>query len=712
MLCALRRHKKIVFNFGRANWEQLNDDLTRRLPLEFSENMEKAWESWTKTFWDCVKNNVPTKKLRSNQQQRLPWFSKSLKKLIARRDKLFTKWFKNKTTAARELFINARKEAQRAIRRAKDNWMWNLGKGPDGSKFFWKYINSRSKLPINNTTFNAEGKTVTEPQEVANLFNQNFKKNFSTVAGIFPFMRRRAVPNLPQTQPPSLSEITINAGEVHNLLQAVKQNSAMGPDKIPAIVLKKCAGALSTSLAELFSMSLKSGVLAHDWKSATVTPIHKDGDKKDINNYRPISVTSLVGKVLEKHVRNKTAEFLTQEKIIPDSQHGFTKGRSCITMLLKTIEDWTVALDTNSGTHIHAVFLDWSKAFDKVPHSRLLSKLKHYGIEGNLLRWFENFLTGRTQRVQFGGARSDLSDVPSGVIQGSVLGPLLFNIFIADLPNCIKTNIKQYADDCTLYKEVKKNDPEAANALQEDLDSVDAWCANNGMTLNALKCKVMDITHARSPHTPKYTIGGTELKYVETERLLGVHLSKNLKWNYHTDIVRAKSAQVLGFAKRNLKGCTPRVKRMAYLTMVKPILFYGTPAIHPESKGNIQKFERMQKRALRFIYGKHLPPVAEQKLMPVQMQLRYNDLLFFKKCETGDTDCNARERVIQGRVLRGDSSTHPRLLPPPGRNEFGRKAYSYRVIKPWNDLPDPLKDCSANQFPALCKAHLWQTFNV
>jgi Reverse transcriptase (RNA-dependent DNA polymerase) len=154
-----------------------------------------------------------------------------------------------------------------------------------------------------------------------------------------------------------------------------------------------------------------------------VTPIHKDGEKTNAKNYRPINVTSLVGKALEKHFRNKTADFLNEQTVFPDNQHGFRTGRSCTTMLLKMFEEWTAILDKNPGTHIHAVFLDWSKAFDKVPHERLLSKLEHYGIKGHLHGWFRNFLTGRTQRVVFGGAQSEPTDVPSGVIQGSVLGP-------------------------------------------------------------------------------------------------------------------------------------------------------------------------------------------------------------------------------------------------------------------------------------------------
>jgi hypothetical protein len=245
------------------------------------------------------------------------------------------------------------------------------------------------------------------------------------------------------------------------------------------------------------------------------------------------------------------------------------------------------------------------------------------------------------------------------------------------------------------------------------------WCENNGMELNARKWKVMDITHAHKLDEkkefllPNYDIGGIKLGCVETERLLGVHISKDLRWNHHTEVARKKAAQILGFAQRNLKGCTPRVKRTAYLTMVKPILFYGTPAWHP-NKTNITQIDRVQRRALKFIHGSNEPRTQQKKIMPVEMQLRYNDLLFFKKCETGVIDCDVRQRIEPRRETRSSRNcTHTQLQPLPTRTTgLAEQAFAFRVVGPWNNLPDRLKDCTADKFPALCKAHLWQTFNV
>ncbi|CAB3387418.1 Hypothetical predicted protein [Cloeon dipterum] len=531
---------------------------------------------------------------------------------------------------------------------------------------------------------------------------------FECVANCVPNRRQRSkkrlLPWLDKVQEPKLNQWRISVGDVENQLKTLDIKSATGPDGIPAVLLKNCASTLCPSLAHIFQLSILASDLPMDWKNAAVTPVPKEGEKTNFKNYRPISVTSIVGKLLEKHVRNQLAAFLEQTEALPDGQHGFRSRRSCTTMLLRTLDSWTAALDSQSGARIHAVFLDWSKAFDKVPHRRLLNKLQFHGVDGAALKWLQNFLVGRSQFVRYNGAHSEPCEVTSGVIQGSCLGPLLFNLFAADLPAVVNTNLVQYADDCTVFNNIKSDDD--IDALQDDLARIDIWCLNNGMQLNAKKCVVMDVTRARLPCNPRYTIGGVTLQYVATQRLLGVHLSRDLRWNHHVDVQRKKALQTLGFAARNLRGCTLRVKRIAYLSLVKPKLFYGSPAWHPSTKTNTEKMIRVQNRALHFIHGRRIPPPIQQNFLSVPAQLVYNDLLFFKKCLAGVTDYDAMARITQGRVHRGDDPLHPRLQQPPARTDLGKNVFDFRVVKEWNDMPPALKDCSAAQFPSTCKAYV------
>jgi len=186
-------------------------------------------------------------------------------------------------------------------------------------------------------------------------------------------------------------------------------------------------------------------------------------------------------------------------------------------------------------------------------------------VSGSALAWIADFLSGRSQRVVFRGARSGCVQVESGVVQGSCIGPLLFNIFMSDLPACLSSDMVQYADDSTLFRLITS--PSDVEALQEDLVTISAWCKNNGMELNLEKCKAMDISFA-APQHHRYNIDGTDLPYCESEKLLGVVITPDLKWNAHVAAVRAKTARTLGFVSRTLRGCSTRVKRTAYLALV------------------------------------------------------------------------------------------------------------------------------------------------
>ncbi|CAB3379751.1 Hypothetical predicted protein [Cloeon dipterum] len=493
-----------VPDWQRANWPMLNELLEVRLQaVQAKDDLFTAWEEWKTILFECVANCVPNRRQRSKKRL-LPWLDKGLKKMIKIKNSLFKIWQEEKTDEAKAIFQAARKATQGAIRLAKDRWLWALGRGPGGAAVFWKYIHSKSKVPINTASFSAGGQIFTEPRAIASQFLASFKENFSPASLDFPFLRRAPV------QEPKLNQWRISVGDVENQLKTLDIKSATGPDGIPAVLLKNCASTLCPSLAHIFQLSILASDLPMDWKNAAVTPVPKEGEKTNFKNYRPISVTSIVGKLLEKHVRNQLAAFLEQTEALPDGQHGFRSRRSCTTMLLRTLDSWTAALDSQSGARIHAVFLDWSKAFDKVPHRRLLNKLQFHGVDGAALKWLQNFLVGRSQFVRYNGAHSEPCEVTSGVIQGSCLGPLLFNLFAADLPAVVNTNLVQYADDCTVFNNIKSDDD--IDALQDDLARIDIWCLNNGMQLNAKKCVVMDVTRARLPCNPRYTIGGVTLQ--------------------------------------------------------------------------------------------------------------------------------------------------------------------------------------------------------
>lgn len=248
---------------------------------------------------------------------------------------------------------------------------------------------------------------------------------------------------------------------------------------------------------------------------------------------------------------------------------------------------------------VDMAILDFSKAFDTVPHDRLLGKLEHYGINGPVQTWISAFLKAREQRVVVGGVSSSPASVDSGVPQGTVLGPLLFLLHINDLPQVVSSQVRLFADDCLLYRAIHKQEDQVS--LQRDLDTLKSWGDTWGMRFNAKKCNVMRLSRSRSPLCKFYTLGGHILEEVNQAKYLGVTISKELEWSSHTALTAGKAGRSLGFIRRNLKSCPQKLKVTAYISLVRSILEYGSVVWDPHLSKDVASLERIQRKAARFI---------------------------------------------------------------------------------------------------------------
>ena len=332
------------------------------------------------------------------------------------------------------------------------------------------------------------------------------------------------------------------------VLATLKQldiNKATGSDEIPVRLLKETADQIAPSLTMLFNKSLRLGIFPEDWKLANIVPIFKKGKRDFVENYRPISLLPVISKVLERCVlaglRNYTSHFISRE------QHGFLAGRSCVTQLTSVLHYIGGQLD--AGKQIDIIYLDMSKAFDKVDHTKLLGRLHQYGITGKLHDWFRSYLQGRKQQVAVLGATSRELPVTSGVPQGSLLGPILLLLFVDDLPNAVKTSrVACYADDTKIFESVDSITD--CNALQSDLNDLVSWSESSGLIFNQSKCKYRCITRKKSPVQPIYTIKETPLESCDTEKDLGVWVSSNLTSDKQVTEQCAKANKHLGFVRR------------------------------------------------------------------------------------------------------------------------------------------------------------------
>ena len=339
-----------------------------------------------------------------------------------------------------------------------------------------------------------------------------------------------------------------------------------------------------------------------EWSLANIYPLFKKSDRSLACNYHPVSLTCVPCKLLEHIVCSNIMAHLDEYKLLSDRQHAFRKGHSCETQLTKVINDWTKILD-NRGK-VDTFILDFEKAFDTPPHELLKSKLFSYGIGGKTLKWIDSFLCFRQQRVVVNGVKSDWAPVLSGVPQGTVLGPLLFSLYINDISSDIESEIGLFADDWVCYREIK--DEKNTMKLQRDIDRLGSWARKWGMRFQPVKCNMMQLTRKRIKKIhASYTLEGTNLENVESIKYLGVTITSDLRWNTHVSNVCTKANRTLGFLRRNLYSCPQEVKEAAYKGLVRPVLDYGSSVWDPPGVVLQEELESVQKRAARFVTGNY-----------------------------------------------------------------------------------------------------------
>ena len=707
----IKKPRRKVYLYQKGDYESMRKDTLQFAKEKYfnghsgTRSVQENFDLLTSFIQDSADKHIPSKTSRSVSS--IPWITPEIRRKIRRKNKTHAKAKKTGSSKLRSKFETLRREIKADVRKQHDLYVNNLvGDVKANPRDFYRYINSQKKdtqgiPPLKRKN----GKGVAQSDlEKAEEFNGQFTDVFSK-------NEHTQVPLLDRSAP-FMNDIAVSKEGVIKLLKGLNPSKALGPDELHPRVLKELATELGPVLAHLFQQSIDTGEIPKEWSLANICPLFKKSDRSLACNYRPVSLTCVPCKLLEHIVCSNIMAHLDEYKLLSDRQHAFRKGHSCETQLTTVINDWAKILD-NRG-QVDTFILDFEKAFDTPPHELLKSKLFGYGIGGKTLKWIDSFLCFRQQRVVVNGVKSDWAPVLSGVPQGTVLGPLLFSLYINDISSDIESEIRLFADDCVCYREIK--DEKDTMKLQRDIDRLGSWARKWGMRFQPVKCNMMQLTRKRIKKIhASYTLEGTNLENVESIKYLGVTITSDLRWNTHVSNVCTKANRTLGFLRRNLHSCPQEVKEAAYKGLVRPVLDYGSSVWDPPGVVLQEELESVQKRAARFVTGNYdyetgsmTGVLGQLKWESLKKRRKDNRLILLYKGLKGKASVPTDDLIPKTRRCRNQHSMA--FQTPIANTDVYKGSFFPQTIRDWNALPDSLissaedaEDCVA-KFTSLVRA--------
>lgn len=690
------------------------------------DSIDDCVDSWENLFMQTVDSLLPLKEKRVSKDKQPQWMTNEILDAIKKRDNLMSKARSSNHPDCWKLYRAARNSVVSKIEQSKRTYFKTSFRENKGNpKTVWKFLKSLgshstgpNKPPISLSDEN--NIDIRDAKHIANIFNGHFT---SIASKLKTSMNLLNIPNLSKLKTFILSKIqpdattfsipTISTKEVINYLSKIPSNKATGVDGISPLLLKIGVHEIAPSIVKLINMSLSCMTFPSRWKTAKVTPLFKAGSTADVNNYRPISVLPVISKIIERHVHESLSSYLSDNGLIYSKQSGFRKKHSTETALAFIIDTLLFNIDKNKINGL--VLVDFKKAFDMVDHEILQRKLELYGFDNNSLKWFQSYLFERRQYVVINNEVSTTTFITDGIPQGSILGPLLFVIFINDLPLHIDSRLDIFADDTTILESsMFTRVGELEEKLSASASQVDDWAKENKLPLNAAKTKTLLVSGKRlhnmlSPSDMRLNVraNGIALEQCNNAKLLGIVLDENLSFDLYIDSLCSKISKRLGILK-HIKSYLPIDERLLfYSTMIKPLFLYAAITWSNCSKNNLFKLLKLQKRAARIILDAH-PQHQSVDLFNRLKWIPFYREAEIRKCILAYKRCHNQCPDYLNELLPLNSDHHNRrtrnahcLFRAPRYNRVteGGRTFSVSTMKYWNTLSHEIRiSTSINTF--------------
>lgn len=677
-------YKRTIWEFSKANVGNIRASLSAIdwVQLFEGKNPTEMVELFQKKLLEIMKACIPNKMKIFNDRD-APWITPEVKSTIRKNKRVFKKWIANgRKPDDRVVLARIQFETNKVINKAKNDYLSDLGSkicDPNtGQKCFWTAFNRllNNKKITNIPPLIENNKYIACFKEKAKIFNDYFALQCR------PLVTPSSLPPFRPLTNERLSEIPIELDKICAIISKLNSKKASGFDGISIAMLKLCTKEVAIPLSLIFKCCLSHGIFPAQWKKANVQPVHKKNSRQIKSNYRPISLLPICSKIFEKIIFDHMYSFLLTNKLLSKNQSGFRPGDSTINQLLSITTEIFNAFENLDETR--AVFLDISKAFDKVWHEGLCFKLKQNGIDGNLLKLLSSFLADRKQRVVLNGTCSEWEGVLSGVPQGSVLGPLLFLIYINDLTDNINSNIRLFADDSSLFIKVRTIE-EAQALLSTDLETITAWATQWKMEFNPEIAKqaievIFSTKYKRDVHPP-LSCNGIPVSRQEWTKHLGFHLDEKLSFKKHVSEAIIKAKKGIALLKFLSKYINREKLDLAYKMHVRPHLEYGDVIFHARSADLMKLIESVQYQA-GLIVGGCWKGTSREKLYKELGWESLADRRIF------------RRHSLYYKILNQETpeylTEHLLTSPPSGTNRYKNSFFPF-CYNTWQDLDPALK---------------------